>query len=386
MAIPEKFDAIRPYEVEEIPLVLGELLADPQFVEVLRGLGFGSGNTEQVQQLAKCRTALDFQKAFVAPLIKKFILEKHCKGIHLDASQLQSQTGNYTYISNHRDIVLDSALFDVLLVDNGFTDTVEIAIGDNLLAYPWIEKFVRLNKAFIVRRSLGIREMLAGSKLLSEYMHHAINEKQQSLWIAQREGRAKDSNDRTQESLLKMLAMGGEGTLIERLKALHIVPLSISYEYDPCDFLKAKEFQLKRDNPEYKKTPADDLENMQTGIFGDKGRIAFVMGHCIDEELDQLAEKDKAMQLKCVAQLIDTQIFSNYTLYPCNYVARDLLLGTEKGGYSIAEKTEFETYLASRLSLINIPNKDEAFLRERILTMYANPLINHEAATSSQKS
>lgn len=382
MRTPEKFDTIRPYDIEEFPQILSELLEDPQFVGVLQSFGLGQDTAGLLAVLQQCRTAYEFQKTFIAPLIHKLVIDAHSKGLRLDASQLQSKSGHYTYISNHRDIVLDSALFDVLLAGSEFDDTVEIAIGDNLLAYPWIEKIVRLNKAFIVRRSLGIREMLAGSKLLSEYMHYAINEKKQSLWIAQREGRAKDSNDRTQESLLKMLAMGGEGTFLERLKALHIVPLSISYEYDPCDFLKAKEFQLKRDNPDYKKTPADDLENMQTGIFGEKGRIVFTMGHCIDEELDQLSELDKASQLKAVAQLIDQQIFSNYTLYPCNYVARDLLFGTTKGGYSAEEKAEFEAYLASRLALIDIPNKDEAFLRERILTMYANPLLNHEAATA----
>ena len=146
-------------------------------------------------------------------------------------------------MSNHRDIVLDSAFLDILLIDHGFDNTIEIAIGDNLLIYPWIKTLVRLNKSFIVLRSVGMREMLMASKRMSEYMHFAVRELNEGIWIAQREGRAKDSNDRTQESILKMMVMGGEGTPIERLKELNICPLSISYEYDPCDFLKAKEFQ-----------------------------------------------------------------------------------------------------------------------------------------------
>lgn len=380
MATPQKFNSIRPYDKEEFSDVLRKLLSDPHFLGILQSLGLPIHEEKAAQSLLACTNILDFQKAFIAPLIQEKILAKHTTGISLDSSQLPTKKGCYTYISNHRDIVLDSALFDVLLVENGFDDTVEIAIGDNLLVYPWIEQFVRLNKSFIVRRSLSIREMLAGSQLLSEYMHYAIAEKRQSVWIAQREGRAKDSNDRTQESLLKMLAMGGEGTLLERLQSLHIVPLTISYEYDPCDYLKAKEYQQKRDNPDFKKSPADDLENMQTGIFGNKGKVAYVMGACIDEELPKLEGWSKGEQLKAVAALIDKTIFRNYQLFSGNYVARDLLLGTNKGGYTAAEKATFEDYIASRIALIDLPNKDEAFLRERLLTMYANPLINHEAA------
>lgn len=379
MATPQKFDSIRPYDTEEFPHVLKKLLSDPNFLGVLQSLGLPIQDENILKALASCTNPLDFQKDFMAPLIQQKIIAAHTTGVSLDSSQLPSKEKSYTYISNHRDIVLDSALLDVLLVTNGFDNTVEIAIGDNLLVYPWIEHFVRLNKSFIVRRSLSIREMLAGSQLLSEYMHYAITEKQQSLWIAQREGRAKDSNDRTQESLLKMLAMGGEGTLLERLSALHIVPLSISYEYDPCDYLKAKEFQQKRDNPDFKKSPADDLENMKTGIFGNKGKVSYVMGTCINDQLQSLEGHSKAEQLKAVATLIDHSIFRNYTLFSGNYVARDLLLGTAQGNYTAEEKARFEDYLASRIALIDLPNKDEAFLRERILTMYANPVLNQEA-------
>lgn len=282
-------------------------------------------------------------------------------------------------MSNHRDIVLDSALLDILLIDNGFDNTIEIAIGDNLLIFPWIRTLVRLNKSFIVQRSVSMREMLMSSKRMSEYMHFAINEKHEGIWIAQREGRAKDSNDRTQESILKMMAMGGEGTPIERLKSLNITPLTISYEYDPCDFLKAKEFQQKRDDASYKKSQQADLDNMQTGIFGKKGHVVYRIAPPINTWIDKYASLPKGEFFKAVAERIDKAIHQGYELFANNYIALDLLHKSTDytTHYTETEKASFETYLEQRIALIDLPNKDEIFLRERILTMYANPLINH---------
>lgn len=194
---------------------------------------------------------LEFQKAFCYVILRKFSRDT-TQGVTLDHTAQPEHKSAYTYISNHRDIILDSGFLSVELIDKGM-DTVEIAIGDNLLIYPWIKKFVRVNKSFIVQRTLTMRQMLESSGRMSRYMHHTIKDKNQSIWIAQREGRAKDSNDRTQESVLKMLAMGGEGDIIDRLTEMNIVPLAISYEYDPCDYLKAQEFQLKRDIPDYKR-------------------------------------------------------------------------------------------------------------------------------------
>lgn len=200
------------------------------------------------------------------------------------------------------------------MLDNGFPTTVEIAIGDNLLIYPWIKKLVRVNKSFIVQRALSMRQMLESSARMSRYIHFAVTQKQENVWIAQREGRAKDSNDRTQDSVLKMLAMGGEGDIIDRLKELHIVPVALSYEYDPCDFLKAKEMQQKRDSETFKKSQADDLTNMQTGIFGYKGRVHFQTGPCINEELEALRGLPKTEVFTQVSTLIDKHIHRNYRL------------------------------------------------------------------------
>ena len=381
MKIPQEFDTIRPWEPEDLPEVFDRLLANDQFKQVLAYL-YPQVPLEMIaQKLKACKTNLDFQLAFAYDFVHG-ILKKAATGCEMDCSSLDN-THNYTFISNHRDIVLDSAILDVLLIDNKFKTTCEIAIGDNLLSLPWVKDLVRVNKAFIVERALSMRQMLMSSKRLSDYMHFAIKEKNENIWIAQREGRAKDSNDRTQKSILQMMSMGGEGSIIERLKQLHLVPLSISYEYDPCDFLKAKEFQQKRDYAEWKKGPTDDLVSMQTGIFGYKGHVHYHAAPCLDEYLDSLdPDMPKQDIYNKVAAYIDQQIHRNYRLYPGNYVALDILEGTEAytDQYTAEDKAKFEKYIQGQLAKIDLPNKDEAYLKERLLTMYANPVRNNLAA------
>ena len=382
MIIPQEYDTIRPYSPEELPAVFEELLADAEFLAVVQQV-LGPQATPEVlrAQLAQCQTNLDVQKTFFLPLLLN-LLKRCSNGCDMDSTALPDKAAGYTFVSNHRDIVLDSAFLSILLIGNGFPTTVEIAIGDNLLIRPWIEKLVRINKSFIVRRSVGLREMLAASSLMSRYMHFAIAEKHENVWIAQREGRAKDSNDRTQESVLKMMAMGGEGTPAERLAALHIVPLSISYEYDPCDYLKAQEFQQKRDNPAFKKSPADDLQNMQIGIFGRKGRIHYQAAPCINTWLDEVKNLPKGEFFGEVARRMDQAIHRGYRLYPGNYVAADMLKGeqTFADRYTEAEAATFQQYLEGQLAKVQLPTPDVPFLREQILTMYANPVFNQLAA------
>ena len=377
MKIPQEFDTIRPWEPEDLPEVFDRLLSNGQFKQVLAYL-YPQVPFEMIaQKLKACKTNLDFQLAFAYDFVQG-ILKKAATGCEMDCAAIDN-TRNYTFISNHRDIVLDSAFLDVMLIDNGFKTTCEIAIGDNPLSLPWVKDLVRVNKAFIVERALSMRQMLMSSKRLSDYMHFAIKEKNENIWIAQREGRAKDSDDRTQKSILQMMAMGGEGSIIERLKQLHLVPLSISYEYDPCDFLKAKEYQQKRDVEGWKKGPMDDLVSMQTGIFGYKGHVHYHAAPCIDEYLDTLdPEMPKQELFNTIAAHIDHEIHSHYRLYPGNYVALDLLENTEAHAseYTPEDKARFEKYIAGQLAKIELPDKDEAFLKEKILTMYANPVRN----------
>lgn len=380
-----EFDEIRPYHDEELPQIYEELIADAAFREAVSTVMPGVPFELLARQMRACKTKLEFQKTFCYPLLQKLIKEA-TDGVTLDHTALPDEGKNFTYISNHRDIILDSGFLSVLLIDWGL-DTPEIAIGDNLLIYPWIKKLVRVNKSFIVQRGLPMRQMLESSMRLSAYMHFAINRKKQSIWIAQREGRAKDSNDRTQDSVLKMLAMSGEGSVVDRLMEMNIAPTALSYEYDPCDYLKAWEFQLKRDNPEYKKSTADDLLNMKTGLFGYKGHVHFQTGTCINDELCKMdGTLPKTELFGRISALIDKRIHSNYKIYPNNYVAHDLLEGNDNftSHYTPEDRQRFLTYLEQQLARIEIEGKDENFLREKMLSMYANPLKNHLAATKEQ--
>lgn len=382
MKTPSIYDDIRPFDPEELPAAFERLLSDAQFQQVLGYLYPGVPLEEVKTKMMACKTNLEFQLAFCYGFLKD-LMAKASKGFDMNVEAVDV-TKRYTFVSNHRDIVLDSALLDVLLYDAGFNTTCEIAIGDNLLSLPWVKDLVRLNKSFIVQRSLSPREFLMASKKMAEYMHYVVGEKNDNIWIAQREGRAKDSNDRTQPSILKMMAMGGEGSPVDRLRQLHIVPLAISYEYDPCDFLKAAEFQLRRDVPGWKKTALDDVNSMRTGIMGYKGGVHYHCAPCIDGFLDNLSpDIPKAKVFDIIAEHIDKEIFRNYRLYPSNYIALDMLEGNEAhaGRYTAEDKAVFEKYLQGQIARIDIPNKDEAFLRERMLTMYANPARNSLAVT-----
>ena len=377
MKIPEQFDPIRPFEPDELPDVFDRLLQNEQFSSVLAYLYPDVPKEALAAKMHACKDNLDFQKTFCYGFLVQ-LLARLSKGCDIDIASLDTDS-RYTFISNHRDIVLDSALLDKLLIDAGFNTTCEIAIGDNLLKLPWVKDLVRVNKSFIVERALSMREMLMASKRLSEYMHFVIAEKHDNIWIAQREGRAKDSNDRTQEAILKMMVMGGEGSIIDRLKQLHLVPLAISYEYDPCDYLKAAELQARRDNPCWQKGPMDDVTSMQTGIMGYKGYIHYQCADCIDSYLDTVpADTPKTELFRLIADHIDRQIFAGYRLYPNNYVALDLLHGDSAHAdhYTAEEKAQFEAYLKGQLDKIEMEGKDDAYLREQMLKMYANPAIN----------
>ena len=386
--IPEEFKDMRPFEPEELPAAYDSLLADPTFRAVV-GMVMPQIPSEALAPMMHgCKTILEFQYTFIRPLLEG-VIKKCTTGLTGDFNTLglSKEKENYTYISNHRDIVLDSGLLDMVLFTQMGFNTVEIAIGDNLLIYPWIKTLVRLNRSFIVTRKGGIREMLQSSIRLSSYMHYVIGEKKAPIWIAQREGRSKDSTDHTQESLLKMFVMGGEGTPAERLISLNLAPLAISYEYDPCDWLKAMEFQMKRDNPEHKKSQADDLMNMKTGIFGYKGRVHFQSAGCMNEFIAALpTDMPKNDFYTTIAQEIDRRIYSNYLLYPGNYVAIDLLQGGETYAehYTAEERATFEQYLAGQLNKIEMPSKDEAFLRTKMLEMYANPALNQMSAFNQE--
>lgn len=376
--VSPNFEDIRPLNQDEVQAAIEELLASEEFRHALRYVKPDLDWDQLSAAMRACKTKEQFKSTLaydaVMTVAKKTTFSLTISG----RSRLPEGKPACTFISNHRDIVLDASFLNVMLYDVGYGMT-QVAIGDNLLIRPWIKTFVRLNNSFIVKRGVSVRQMLEVSGTLSAYINHTIKDTKESIWIAQREGRAKDSNDRTQPSVLKMLCMAGGKDIIGNLKSLNIVPVAISYEFDPCDYLKAQEFQLKRDNQEYHKTQRDDLLNMETGILNNKGRVHFTISQLINDQLDQLdPNMDRNELFVAVASIIDKEIYRHYRFYPNNYVAYDLLSGTRRFSdhYGLKDKKAFEEYLQKQLDKIVIPNKDENFLRKKILEMYANPLKN----------
>lgn len=376
--VSPNFEDIRPLNQDEVQAAIEELLASEEFRHALRYVKPDLDWDQLSAAMRACKTKEQFKSTLaydaVMTVAKKTTFSLTISG----RSRLPEGKPACTFISNHRDIVLDASFLNVMLYDVGYGMT-QVAIGDNLLIRPWIKTFVRLNNSFIVKRGVSVRQMLEVSGTLSAYINHTIKDTKESIWIAQREGRAKDSNDRTQPSVLKMLCMAGGKDIIGNLKSLNIVPVAISYEFDPCDYLKAQEFQLKRDNQEYHKTQRDDLLNMETGILNNKGRVHFTISQLINDQLDHLdPNMDRNELFVAVASIIDKEIYRHYRFYPNNYVAYDLLSGTRRFSdhYGLKDKKAFEEYLQKQLDKIVIPNKDENFLRKKILEMYANPLKN----------
>lgn len=370
------FEDIRPFYDEEVNDVISSLIKEDGFKRTVHFIMPELDYDKFAQELSTYTSKDDFQAKAAVPILLSLV-KKSTTSLSLSGIENIRKSERYTFMSNHRDIVLDASFLNLLLWQRGFT-TSEVAIGNNLLKLPWISNLVRLNKSFIVKRNVSGRKMLEFSHRLSAYIHFAIKIKHQSVWIAQREGRAKDSDDRTQESLIKMLALGGNDDLWESIRSVNIVPVSISYEYDPCDYLKAREFQMKRDNPRYKKSPGEDILNMATGILGYKGKVVFRIATPINQTLAQtVPPHDKADEVTCITHTIDQGIHSNYEIYAGNYVAYDLLFGTQfEDKYTPQEKETFMQYLDQQLGKIEMPNPDIPFLKEKILEMYANPLRN----------
>ena len=372
------FEDIRPCNDDEIGKKLLELMQDEQFMHLMKNY-FPMVDLTQIAQSGKGFSNLvEFQNVVIRPILESLI-SKAATSLTVSGEEQISSIPS-VFLSNHRDIVMDPSLLALSLM-RVTGNTCEIAIGDNLLATEWIRTLVRLNRCFIVKRGLTPRDMAKSFMQLSSYIRYAVTDKKVNVWIAQREGRAKDSNDRTQESLIKMFALSGKADFIDNLKSLNLSPLAISYEFDPCDYLKAAEFQLKRDNADYKKSKADDLLSMQTGITGYKGRIHYAFTPCINPKLDEIAQNcaNKKEQAAAVCAVIDAQIHSAYQLYAINRWAYEQLTGdTQYATVDGAdERAMAEKYLRGQLTKINIPNRDEEYLWHKLLEMYANPFINY---------
>lgn len=375
-----KFNDIAPYDDAEFHRKMESLVREPGFLHAVKYALPENDVPALLDDLLKIRNKYDFQHQVMFPFLE-MLAKTTTAGITIGGVKYFNPSLNYTFITNHRDIVLDASFLNLAFLRHNMPST-EVAIGDNLLVYDWIADLVRLNKSFIVRRNTGLREALAAAKKLSAYIHYTIIEKHESIWIAQREGRAKDSSDHTQESLVKMLALGGEGVFMDRLKEINLMPVAISYEYDPNDYLKAREFLLRQRDPEFKKSQRDDLFSMETGLLQFKGKVHFQLTPRINTRLDQIGDfPDTNTAARNVCRIIDQAIHRSYEIFPINYVAFDMLMHTSRFArkYTDEQKSEFISYLERQLDKVDLPDvspEEREFMREKIITMYANPLKN----------
>lgn len=377
---PSEFSDICPIADKDFHNEMSILVQEPGFRNIINMFLPGYKYSQLVRVLLSLNNKKDWQLKIMKPFMDG-LLAKTTSGLTVSGLENLDKNTPNVFITNHRDIVLDSAQLSYSLIKGGF-DTCEIAIGNNLLIFDWINKLVRLNKCFIVKRNLGRMQTLSAAIQLSKYIHFALTEKHASIWIAQREGRCKDSNDRTQESLIKMLSYGNrDKSFIESLKELNIAPIAISYEYDPNDYLKAREFLLKSKDPNFKKSPEDDLISMKTGLLGFKGQVHYSFTPCINNELDNIPEDlDKFLAISRVCTIIDHCIHANYKIFKTNYMAHDILFDNKKFAdkYTPEELDGFKKYLSDQIDKTDIPLQefDRYYMYSKMLQMYSNPLTN----------
>lgn len=368
-----KFDAIRPYYDAEVNQAIQSGINHP-ILKAMMQFTFPEVEDEIWKaQLRKTHSIRDFQCNFIYEAIQK-VLQKSSDGLTTSGFEKLEPNTSYLFVSNHRDIILDTSLLNIALFDHGLVMTAS-AIGDNLVKKDFLKSLSRLNRNFVVQRGLQPRELLQSSKLMSEYIEQLLLRENRSVWIAQREGRTKDGNDATHTGVLKMLAMAaGDRNVIDYFKAIKIVPVSISYEYDPTDALKMPQLMAEANNEIYKKTSNEDFNNILGGILGQKKRIHIHIGDLLDEELKQIKieNSNSNKQIQAVTKAIDDSILQSYKLWPTNFIAYDILNQTNRftDKYSEQEKSLFERRLEMRIDSQNQQ------MKESFLAMYANPVVN----------
>jgi len=367
------FEDIRPLHDSEVKEGIARLLAVKEFRGMVEYAFQGMVPFEKVvEQLKSIETVKQFQSGLITKMLG-FVIQKTSDSFTFSGLENIKKDKAYLFLSTHRDIVLDSALMNLTLNDNNY-ETARIAIGDNLVKEPWINDLVRLNKSFIVKRGKQGKDKVIASIQLSNYIAHSINTDHQSVWIAQREGRTKDGIDKTQPGLIKMLSIAGRKSPVKHLQSLNIVPVSISYEYNPCDAMLLPELLAKSEDREYIKSPMEDLMSMMKGIEGKKGRIHIHFGKPLNESSNNLEDVVEEKFVSQMVALVDHEIYHTFKLWPTNYIACDLLKGTQNWNkeYSVEEKATFEKVMTKRVGSVE---GDANKLRELYLKMYANPVI-----------
>lgn len=375
----DDFADIRPYDDHLFHEKISSLVRQPGFEHAVRYVMPDVDYEQFVQKLLTVKSQMDFQLKIMGPFLE-LLVARTTDGLSMSGLENYDPSKAHTFITNHRDIVLDASFLNLCFIREHLPIT-QVAIGNNLLIFDWITDLVKLNRSFIVKRDTGVREALEAARHLSAYIHYVIGTMKESVWIAQREGRAKDSNDLTQESVVKMLSLGGQGDSKENILDLSIMPVSISYEYDPNDYLKVREFLLRRRDPKFKKSQRDDLFSMETGLLRHKGRVHFHLGKCINSGLEASEAEGRAQVVHEACTLIDRSIHCGYYIYPCNYIAHDEVTGTQTYAdkYTEADVKAFDAYIDTQLAKVDvndISDDERTFMRQMMLTMYANPLKN----------
>lgn len=376
------YSDIRPYRDDEVPEVIDRVLKDRNFEKLIDFVYPNTPKEQVFRMMRTCRTIFDFQKNISRNAVKA-VLKRSCDGLTLAGFEYISREQGHLFVSNHRDIILDSAILNISLIDEGIEST-ETAIGSNLLTSDLARDLSKLNKNFIVKRNVPRKELYSNSLKLSSYIHQSIKEQRTSVWLAQKEGRTKDGLDLTQPGLLKMLTISCDEAYADCFSSLNMLPMSISYEYDPCDYLKAKEIRHLRLNNSYEKSKHEDLQSMMTGALGYKGRIHLEIGKSFNNEIETLrGEQNKNEKIRILAQILDKKIHNLYRLWPSNYVAHAMLYpgDSNKQNYTSSEWDRFEEYLEGQLARIEGADIEH---RDILLHMYANPVLRFEQYLEQQ--
>ena len=370
-----KFDDIRPYNDSEVHPALERIVANPLFSNVAQYLFPGQDENMFRQLLLSCNSKEDFQVKVMSQIVAK-ILQGTSKDLSFSGLEHFKGGKKHLIVSNHRDIVLDSAIIQLILHKHG-VETTEIAVGDNLITSSFIEDITRSNKMIKVIRSSNPREVYTTSKVLSEYIRYNVANQKSSVWIAQRNGRTKDGIDMTEQGLLKMFDMSGSGDFVKDFAELSILPTSISYEFEPCDVQKAVEMYVSK-RQKYVKAEGEDLKSILTGIMQPKGNIHIAFNEPVSmEEIQEASQLDKNEKFKAICTAMDKRIVAEYKLWGNNYIAYDMLIATNEYAsmYTAEQKAAFEGYMAAQLASVKLPDIDMVELKEIFLSIYANPVV-----------
>lgn len=390
------YSEIAPYSDELIPQAMEKIANDSKLENISRYL-YPEKPAEFLKNIVKsCRTTFDFQKNIMFQAVNQ-VLAKTASKLTFSGIENFKPGNKYLIVSNHRDIVLDSAIIQKILFQNNIP-TTEIAVGDNLISSPFIDDFCRSNKMIkVIRKNISPRELYSASKLLSGYIRQQVSNRISSIWIAQRNGRTKDGNDLTEQGLLKMFDMSGTSDFVKDFSALHIMPTSISYEYESCDFFKTAETYIKR-RMKYVKAENEDFISILTGITQNKGDINVTFNEPVTlEEIQESARMDKNERFRHLADIMDSKIISNYLFHKTNYIAYDIVNKTTKYAkkYTQADKEKFLEYMRKGLDALNMPARLAALsdaqgkaveyvrseMEDIFLKIYSNPVLSKEQRT-----